>query len=399
MPEQNHLEQNVERLLQLPKTPLALPEEAKRKILRSLLEESRCSGRRSFLSIPRRAKRTLLAASAAALTAAASLLVVFLSWPAKPAYAIEDTIQALRRVSTVHVKGTTWQGRPFESWQKVDPQTGKVDHICIDERPFGLKVATTPRGSRIWNAEGQIVETSNRIVATNDLRYEDAFVELSEKMARGGDGESIHIYHEKSDGRGEEIVIQVASKLQDFKIYIDPATKLPIRMLFDRADNMQQICKSQDHIEYNTPLPDGMFDFEVPAQDVRDYNALDDPANGLAVGEMSREEASKAIVEKYWHAAIAADWDTVRRLAPMDESWKSGFKTNHPIELVRVDWPYAERGCSGLIVPCVVRFEDGRVLDIRPVVNYRQSSGPPSTIIVAFWDKAKPVVPTTQETP
>jgi hypothetical protein len=95
------------------------------------------------------------------------------------------------------------------------------------------------------------------------------------------------------------------------------------------------------------------------------------------------------IAEKYWKAAIEGDWDVCRQLAPVDEAWKTSFIKNPPIELIEIKQPYPERGCSGLIVPSVVRFNDGKVKESKAVVNYREINGQSSVIIVAWWGKSQ----------
>ena len=316
--------------------------------------------------------------------------VVLLDKSVSPAYAIEQTIEALRGVSTVHAIGTNWDGLRFESWNKINPETGRSEWVCIDETPHGYKVASTPKGSCVWDKDDNVVRYTNQVIASNDFRYGYVFEELSNRMNNPSDDEKISIYREKNPvSKKDVIVIWSITKLQDFKVYVNPTTKLPIRIYFDRADNMVQIAKSIDRILYNVELPEGMFDFEIPAECVKDYSPLDDPDKGMRAKGMTQEEASVLIAKKYWQAAIAGDWDTFRQVAPLDESWKTGFRTNPPVELVEVKQPYPERGCTGLLVPCVVRFKDGRVFEFKQVVNYRQIDGLPSCIVVARWGKSR----------
>jgi hypothetical protein len=329
-------------------------------------------------------------AAAAVITAAVALGLALHDKFVVPAYAIEQTIEALQGVSTVHTIGTNWDGRRFEAWHKINPETGKSEWVCIDEIPHGYKVASTPKGSCIWDKNGNVVRYTNQVVASNDFRYAQVFEEMSDRMANPADGERITIYREKQSDTGREvIVIWAITKLQEYKVYIDPATKLPIRIHYDRADNMVQICKSEGQIFYNVELPEGMFDFEIPEEFVRDYGVLEDPSKGMPADSLSHERASTLTAEKYFQAAIDADWETCRRLAPMDRSWKTGFRRNPPVELIEVGQPYPHRGCTGLIVPCVVRYTDGKVYESKAVVNYREIDGWPSCIIVAWWGERR----------
>ncbi|MHC4739993.1 MAG: hypothetical protein ACYS9Y_13885 [Planctomycetota bacterium] len=393
MNKRDYLEENIEKLVGKTRPELTIPEQKKENILNSLIQEadSLSSGTTVKTFTGRIMTRKIATfATAAGLIAAVFLGIVVLNKLAVPAYAIEQTINALQKISTVHVIGTNWDGNRFESWNKINPETGKTEWICIDETPHGRKIASIPEGSCVWDANGNVVKLTNRIISTNDTRYAYLFEELSSRMANPSDGEKITIYHEKDQISDKEvIVIWAVTKMQDYKVYIDPITKLPIRMHFDRADNMQQICKSIEHFFYNVELPQGMFDFEIPPERIRDYSVLEDPNKGMSAEGLSHEEASILTAEKYWKAAITGDWATCRQLAPMDQSWKTGFRRNPPIELIEVREPYPERGCSGLIVPCVIRYKDGRVFESKPVVNYRQIEGRTSTIIVAWWGKRK----------
>ena len=393
MNKQDYLKENIEKLVGKTRPELTIPERKKEQILNNLIKEANSLSSGTIvrgLKDRFRTRKIATMTTAAGLIVAVFLAVVVLHELAIPAYAINETIKALQKISTVHVIGTNWDGNRFETWNKINPETGKSEWVCIDETPQGRKIASTPRGSCVWDANGNVVKLTNRIIATNDSRYAYLFEELSSRMANPREGEKITVYREKDQVSGKEvIVIWAITKMQDYKVYIDPITKLPVRMHFDRADNMQQICKSIDHFFYNVELPQGMFDFVIPEEFVRDYSVLEEPNKGMSAQDLTHEEASVLIAEKYWKAAITGDWDTCQQLAPLDRSWKTGFRRNPPVELIEVKQPYPERGCSGLIVPCIVRFNDDKVKESKAVVNYREINGQPSVIIVAWWSKPR----------
>ena len=210
-------------------------------------------------------------------------------------------------------------------------------------------------------------------------------------MANPREGEKITIYREKDQvSEKEVIVIWVVTKIKDYKVYIDPDTKLPMRSVYDRADNMRQICKSADQIFYNVKLPEGMFDFEVPEKWHRDWSLLDDPGKGLAIGYLTHEQGAIKTAREYWQAVIENNWDYAEQLRPVAD-WKTDYHKDRPIELIDIDRPRPERGCSGLVTPCIVRFADGYTQRIELVINYREINGQASTVIVATWGWPKVV--------
>jgi hypothetical protein len=390
MSEKDIFENNIGRLIHSAGPELHLPDDKKDQILLRLTEATlETAGKERSISRTIMKSRITKLAAAAVIIAVISLGLALHDKFVVSAYAIEQTIEALQGVSSVHVIGTSWDGKRYEAWNKINPETGKAEWVCIDETPHGYKVASTPKGSCVWDKDGNVVRYTNQVVATNDFRYARVLEEMSRRMSSPRDGEQITIYREKDSATAKElIVIWAVTKLQDYKVYIDPVTRLPVRTIYDRADNMVQICKSADQIFYNVDLPEGMFDFETPAEYVRDYSILEDPDKGMPAEGLTHEQASILTARKYYQAAIAADWETCRRLAPMDRSWNTGFRRDPPVELIEVGRPYPHRGCTGLIVPCAVRHKDGKVYESKAVVNYRED-GRPSCIIVAWWGKRR----------
>ncbi len=380
----DYLEKNIKRLLEKTEPQMKLPQAQRDEILSKLLAKSSAAGKMGLhrILIPRNLAKL---ATAAVIIIAIFFSIVVFDMAVTPAYALEQTIKALQKVTTVHVIGTNWDGNRFETWNKINPETGKTEWICIDETPHGYKIASTPKGSCVWDKDGNVVRYSNHAIASNDFRYEFVFEDLSNRMKNPSDDEKISIYREKDSVTGKDvIVIWAVTKLKDYKVYVDLTTKLPIRTYFDRADNMQQICKSIDQIFYNVELPEGMFDFEVPQKWHRDWSLRDDPSKGMAIGELTHEQGAIKTAKEYWQAVIENNWAHADQLRPIAD-WKTDYHKDRPMELIEIKQPYPQRGCSGLITPCIVRFADGKTQRIELVVNYRQINGQASTVIVATW--------------
>jgi len=324
-------------------------------------------------------------AAAAVIIIVICLGVVLLNQTVSSVYAIEETIKALQDVTTVHVIGTDWDGNRYEVWNKINPETGKSEWVCSDRTPHGYKIASRPDGSCVWDENGNVVRYSNKQIASNDFLYSRVFEQIAEQMVQLNENEKITIQSEKDPiGDKSFIKIHVVTDMQDYTIYVDSETKLPVRLYFDRADNMKQIAKTVDEIYYNEPLPGGMFDFEVPAKWYRDWSLLDDPSKGLAIGDLTHEQGAIKTAGEYWQAVIGNNWDYADQLRPVAD-WKTDYHVDRPAELIDIGQPRPERGCSGLVTPCIVRFADGKIQKIELVINYRQIAGQASCIIVATW--------------
>ncbi|MHC4206267.1 MAG: hypothetical protein ACYSTT_16575 [Planctomycetota bacterium] len=324
-------------------------------------------------------------AAAAVIVITIGLGVVLLDESIPSAYAIAQTIKALESVTAVHVIGTDWDGNRYEAWNKINPETGRSEWVCIDQTPHGYRIASRPDGSCVWDGNGNVVRYSNKQIASNDFRYSRVFEQIAEMMVELNEDEKITIQSEKDPFSDKSFIrIHVVTDLQDYKIYVDTESKLPVRLHFDRADNMQQIARTVDEIYYNEPLPEGMFDFEVPAKWYRDWNLLDDPTKGLAIGDLTHEQGAIKTAGEYWRAVIENNWDYADQLRPVAD-WKTDYHVERPAELIEIGQPRSERGCSGLVTPCIVRFADGKTQKIELVINYRQIAGHASCIIVATW--------------
>lgn len=324
-------------------------------------------------------------AVAATIVLAVILGTLFFDGSDGSAYAIEQTMVALKNITTIHVVGTDWDGNRYEAWNRVDPATGEVVWCCIDQTPVGYRIASRPDGSCVWDGDGNVVRYSNQVIASNDFRYTRVFEQIAEKMGRLSEDDHVTVQTETDPGNGRSlIVIHVVTQVQDYRVYVDRESKLPVRLLFDRADNMQQIARTADEIHYNVPLPDGMFDFEVPREWYRDWSLLDDPTKGLAIGTLTPEQGAVRTAKAYWQAVIDDNWVRANRLRPVAD-WKSDYHKDRPAELIDVGTPRVQRGCTGLVTPCIVRFQDGRLVKVELVIDYREIAGQRSCIIVATW--------------
>ena len=98
-----------------------------------------------------KAKLAKLAAAAVIVIAVTFGLTTIIDKAATPAYAIEQTIEAMKNISTVHMVCRDWDDNPFEVWLKLDPETGKETHLYGVVPSSGTTIISEPDGNYIYD--------------------------------------------------------------------------------------------------------------------------------------------------------------------------------------------------------------------------------------------------------
>jgi hypothetical protein len=180
------------------------------------------------------------------------------------AYAIEQTIEAMTKVTTVHLLGTMVDGGKLEVWIKVNTETGENDYIYLDcPQLTGIQ---SPNEAYFYNKEANVVKHlkgGNHL--TFDIRF-GRFIEDTFKVAKSMNGE-VEIDYEYDIGSTKQVIL-LAIKLDEstLECRIDPETKLPMSMniKFNGPPQPGQLGQSFDEIFYDQPLPEGIFELEIP---------------------------------------------------------------------------------------------------------------------------------------
>ena len=87
------------------------------------------------------------------------------------------------------------------------------------------------------------------------------------------------------------------------------------------------------------------------------------------------------------------DWARVGELRPAlsAEEWAAKYEDNPPVELLEVGKPYWQEGCSGAVVPCLVKLADGKRQEIKLVTDVRYEGGEMRPLVAATWGRARVV--------
>jgi len=203
--------------------------------------------------------------------AAATILIVVLGialWEKSttPAYAIEQTIEAMRSIHSIHAYCTDWDNSQGEIWVQINPETGQEEYHYADQG--NLLIVGTPQATYYYYKDKNLVRIRNEYVPTSDIRVSRFFEDLVGWIQQYHGELSFHFQFD--DELQKEVIVvhgsistQGEMKEKEFVFRIDTQTKLPIDMEAIKCGPSQGV-KSVNHIEYNITIPEGIFEFEIP---------------------------------------------------------------------------------------------------------------------------------------
>jgi hypothetical protein len=244
-------------------------------------------------------------AIAAVLVIAAIVPIIFLNKTTQPAYALEQTIEAMKSTRIVHILCRDWQGNNVEIWMKLNPETRLSDYMYLEYPLHGLTALTTPENSYQYFKKGRVFQISQKPLLQFDLRLENIFEDLAAKIAAEKDYHnsqmSIHKHVDPNTGK-DLLVITAQSNETDIEILVDPETKLPMSMHIISTKILGNFIKDFDEIFFDQEPPAGLFDFVIPENvlvvDMDKTDKLeDDPNCGITVDNMSKQDAAELLAK------------------------------------------------------------------------------------------------------
>jgi len=329
--------------------------------------------------------------TAALIIVCIALTITFMEKTVTPAYSFEQTLQAIQNLRTMHMVCKDWSGNEFEMWIELNPETGIPDYCRAYWPKSKVLNISRPDTSYQYNENANQVQINSGKLYHMDLAPARVFEQL--QQASRQDPDSVVIFHEY-DGRSDKSVIVVIWRgpTQSFKVYIDPDTKLPVRMQGLESNQLGSVIKDIEQIEFNIDLPENIFAFEIPegASIINhDYNQklLNDPQNGISTEGMTEQQAAETIATMYWNALIEMDKATAQTVAPVSPHM---VDSSLLAELVEVGRLYIQPGCGiGKLIPCRLRYADGSLKEWKLIIKHRNIDGRPSCVIAGFY--ASPV--------
>jgi len=339
---------------------------------------------------------TKLTTAAAAILIAA-LGITFLNKSATPAYAVEQTIEAMKDIVTIHFFATDWSGRTLETWIKVNPHTGENDCHYLNEPERGQISISTPEITYFYHPDENKVRIVQGQALRSDIRFGRFIEDILDRVIEPENGQiQIDKTYDEDTAR-DLIILHAESPQYEMEAVIDPETKLPIRIDFLRCEVSGQIVKSIDEIYYNEPLPDGLFDFEIPegAKVINESDiltVLGDRNDGISAEGLTRDEARIKLISQFWRHVLNKDWEAAHRLLPVASRRRLEDVFSKVVELISIGEPFTRDDCHlGPLTPVRLRFSDGKVLELYQITYFRRIDGKLSCVLAGEGQKAKQI--------
>ena len=203
--------------------------------------------------------------------AAAMIVAVILSanlWDrsAPSAYAVEQTIEAMRSIRSVHAYCTDWDDSRGEVWVQIDPETGLEEYSHADIG--NLVIVGTPQATYYYYKDKNLVRIRNEYVPASEIRFSSFFEDIVGWVQQYNGKLTISSKYD-DDLKREVILVHVTVPAQadfgemEFVVDVDIQTKPPLSVRKLKGKPGQGV-KSVDRIEYNVTIPKGTFEFQIP---------------------------------------------------------------------------------------------------------------------------------------
>jgi hypothetical protein len=208
----------------------------------------------------------------AAVAAVAAVVVLGLTFfPGKNsnagrAWAIEQSIAAMRATHSMHALCTDWDGSQVELWVQVDPESGQEKYYRAEQGT--VLIVGTPEATYYYHKDKNLVRVHKGYVPAAEVRFSRFFEDIAAWVQKYK-GE-LSFSSQYDEGLKREVTnVRVAIPAQgdigekEMVIRVDSETRLPISLQQLKYTEGEGL-KSVDRLEYNTAIPAGSFEFKIP---------------------------------------------------------------------------------------------------------------------------------------
>lgn len=318
-----------------------------------------------------------------------------------PAWAIEQTIEALKDLRAIYMVGA-FPGGTAEIWMRANDAATQSTRVVV----------RGSHGAITWTKDGS---TYHYEPGQNTVYYENAITigmsqwlgsDLLEMLSKA---ENTEVVHGKDAATGRERAMLFCSLIdvhgpQSWIIEFDVASKLPVA--FKQWQNLDRSGPPKFEafkLTYYEDLPDSIFKVTIPGNPayvekpliIPDENIgiLGDTNHGISTEGLTQQEAAEKAVRMMYQAVIDMDLQQLKRICPLCENWGNEFlrtiifrpgKEDRIVEILKVG-AISKTGQSKLgpiaAVPTVLRLQNGKKVEEKMIVQFRQIGGNSSCVV------------------
>jgi hypothetical protein len=337
-------------------------------------------------------------AFAASVIVVIGVLVGLLHKSGGPAYALDQTLDAVKDIRYFHFRLLRGSDRPDrEAWVEYDPN-GSIRNVRVNYYDMNAVAVWSDGISQYWRQEEKELciwedseYTEKILLFVRRYNPRQAIAYLQERARDGG----IQVDIDQPDGSTDPVTVTVAYDPNTFLIgrpaprmrelfRINPATKWITHVEIERFQQDRYVREGVwEYVDYNRPFDPNTFDLKAevpPDEGLSDVTGI---AMGIAQDRLSDEDVSVRLVRAFLDAWMAKDYDKAAQIhgyAAMGET-RSLAKILGRKNVLRVislgPAVRADRPLRGLLVPGEVEYEENgqkSVMHLRTHVS-RYSKG------------------------
>lgn len=381
---------------------------------------------KNFLWSNRLVRYSAMATVSLAIVAAVVLLSTSSSRPSQ-AWAAEATDEAMARFETVYIAGTLNkafagfgtaglpqpdQSQGFKVWARKSASSNGTGDVRM-ELASGQFVVTASDGSAVFEPTSNTLFTTKAKVLTIQPWLSSAF----KTMQAMADQWEVS-YGQDEHTKRQSAFVSCCFNDRSWWFEFDLESKLPVRFKqWSNAHHEGEPDLVAESVEYGLPIEETKFELTPPAgakvQEARMpasaetprqggglteekiARLLDDPADGIALGTMTKPQGAQEITRRLIDAMIRDDKAAAGKLWPVvaimsADNWQEIRGKNPPVEIIEVGPGVQEPDCGmGPVVPCRVMMKDGATVVFRLVVKFREIDGKASCVIAGTFGKPR----------
>ena len=323
-----------------------------------------------------------LSAAAAALAALAAGVVLCMTLFSSPtvAYALEQTVEAIKDVTSYHVKITP-AAELGEAWVELKPDgsplRARMDLLSPDDGP--KVVVLSGDKAEIW------FKKKNSFVTIRDKKALEGLMKMRvvfdpklafEELQAAEKAGKMEVATKEPAKKGEPITLTATSKAAPNRrdVYeVDPKTKLVQRVtVYQRDGDEWKQMEQREYLDYNKEIDPEVFKPELP-KDVIKVDQINQTI-GLAKGDLTDDEIAKKVVREFFQALIAKDYKKAGLIygGIPEQKMKESFGRVEFFRIVEVGTPAAgvHPDPTALQVPVKVEWGVEGVKSIRQFKPY-----------------------------